>query len=137
MQQTRFAVIGTGIWGITHARIFAEYPAVELAAVCDADAARAKSVAQETGATRWCTSFADIAGDDSITAVGIATPDFAHAEAALAVLRAGKHLLVEAPRHVGRRVRADHRRRPPGEGQAHGGLPQPLEPGDVQRQAGD
>jgi predicted dehydrogenase len=54
-------------------------------------------VAQETGATRWCTSFADIAGDDSITAVGIATPDFAHAEAALAVLRAGKHLLVEKP----------------------------------------
>jgi predicted dehydrogenase len=37
MQRLRFAVIGAGTWGTTHARIFAEHPAVELAAVCDAD----------------------------------------------------------------------------------------------------
>lgn len=97
MKRIRFAVIGAGTWGSTHARIFAEHPHVELAAVCDANEGRAKEVAQSAGAQRWCTDFNEIAGDDSIAAVGIATPDFAHVEPALAVLRAGKHLLVEKP----------------------------------------
>ena len=97
MQRLKFAVIGAGLWGSTHARIFAEHPAVELAAVCDMDGERARKVAQEAGAKRWCTDFADIAADKSIAAVGIATPDFAHVAPALAVLRGGKHLLVEKP----------------------------------------
>jgi predicted dehydrogenase len=97
MERLRFAVIGAGRWGETHARIFAEHPAVEVAAVCDANERRAREVAQSVGARRWTTDAADIAGDDSIAAVGIATPDFAHTEPALAVLRAGKHLLVEKP----------------------------------------
>jgi len=97
MQRLGFAVIGAGLWGSTHARIFAEHPAVELAAVCDVDGERARKLAESAGAKRWCTDFAEIAGDDSICAVGIATPDFAHAAPALAVLRGGKHLLVEKP----------------------------------------
>ncbi|HUT73444.1 MAG TPA: Gfo/Idh/MocA family oxidoreductase [Armatimonadota bacterium] len=97
MKRLRFAVIGAGTWGTTHARIFAEHPAVELAAVCDADEQRARVVAQSANAGRWTTQIGDIAGDDSIAAVGIATPDFAHTAPALAVLRAGKHLLVEKP----------------------------------------
>jgi predicted dehydrogenase len=97
MDTLKFAVIGTGLWGTTQARIFAEHPCVELAAVCDMDGNRASEVAKEVGAKRWCTDFADIAADKSITAVGIATPDFAHVEPSLAVLRSGKHLLVEKP----------------------------------------
>jgi predicted dehydrogenase len=97
MERLKFAVIGAGLWGSTHARIFAEHPAVELAAVCDMNGERARQVAEEAGATRWCTDFAEVAADTSIAAVGIATPDFAHVAPALAVLRAGKHLLVEKP----------------------------------------
>jgi predicted dehydrogenase len=97
MQRLRFAVVGAGLWGGTHAKIFAEHPQVQLAAVCDADAERARRVAQDTGAKRWCRDYREVAADDSITAVGIATPDFAHVEPALAMLRAGKHLLVEKP----------------------------------------
>lgn len=97
MDKLKFAVIGTGLWGTTQARIFAEHPCVELAAVCDMDGNRASQVAKEVGAKRWCTDFGDIAADKSIAAVGIATPDFAHVDASLTVLRGGKHLLVEKP----------------------------------------
>lgn len=97
MQRLGFAVIGAGLWGSTQARIFAEHPAVDLLAICDSDPERARKAAESAGAKRWCTDFADIAADDSICAVGIATPDFAHTAPALAVLRARKHLLVEKP----------------------------------------
>lgn len=97
MERMRFAVIGAGIVGTHHAGVFADHPAVELATVCDIDSERARKLVTDTGAQRWTTDFAEIVSDDSIAAVGIATPDFAHTEIALAMLRAGKHALVEKP----------------------------------------
>jgi myo-inositol 2-dehydrogenase/D-chiro-inositol 1-dehydrogenase len=84
--------------GADHARIIAnEIPGVELRWICDADAARARRVADATGARQVATDpLATIAADD-VDAVLIASPDATHAELTLACLRARKPVLCEKP----------------------------------------
>jgi UDP-N-acetylglucosamine 3-dehydrogenase len=41
------AVIGTGAWGKNHARVYKELPSTELIAVCDVNAERAKTMANQ------------------------------------------------------------------------------------------
>jgi len=94
----RVAVIGAGVMGADHARIIAsDLPGAELRWICDADPARARSVADATGA-RHATQDpgAAIAADD-VDAVLIASPDPTHADLVLACLRAGKPVLCEKP----------------------------------------
>jgi predicted dehydrogenase len=97
MSRPGFAVIGAGLFGRLHARVYSGDPRLRLAAVCDLDAARARQVAEESSAARWGTDFREVIADPEIVAVSIATPDFAHTEIALAAAHAGKHLLVEKP----------------------------------------
>jgi predicted dehydrogenase len=89
------AVIGAGIWGENHAMALATYPIVELAWICDLNAERAKRLADRVGC-RWTTEVAELAASD-VEAVGIATPDHAHKAPCLAMIEAGKHVLVEKP----------------------------------------
>ncbi len=97
MAVKRFALVGAGLFGEMHAKVYSKHPGAELAAVCDLNESRAREVAQQYGAGRFCNDWRDIAADDSIDAVSIATPDFAHTEAAIGLAEAGKHLLVEKP----------------------------------------
>jgi myo-inositol 2-dehydrogenase/D-chiro-inositol 1-dehydrogenase len=84
--------------GADHARIFAEtLPGAELRVVCDADAARAKSVAESLGSADISTDGeASIARSD-VDAVVIASPDFTHAPLSLTCIRARKPALCEKP----------------------------------------
>ncbi len=92
----KVAVIGCGHFGEVHAATYAEFDRAELVMVCDADADRAKRVAEKFGC-RHCVSAEEVAADPDIQAVSIATPDFAHRDASVAVARAGKHVLIEKP----------------------------------------
>jgi myo-inositol 2-dehydrogenase/D-chiro-inositol 1-dehydrogenase len=94
----RVAVIGAGIMGADHARIIAsELPGAELRWICDADEARARSVADATGARHVSKDpLATIAAAD-VDAVLIASPDHTHAALTLACLRARKPALCEKP----------------------------------------
>ena len=94
----RVAVIGAGVMGADHARIIScEIPGAELRWICDADEARARGVADATGAHAVSTDpLATIAADD-VDAVLIASPDSTHAELTLACLRASKPVLCEKP----------------------------------------
>jgi myo-inositol 2-dehydrogenase / D-chiro-inositol 1-dehydrogenase len=88
-------VIGTGVMGAEHARLLREQTAgAHLAAVCDADAGRAKAAAN--GALVFTDAQALIASD-KVQAVIIASPDATHATYALACLQAGKPVLCEKP----------------------------------------
>ena len=91
-----FAVIGTGLWGKLHARVYAESHRARLAAVCDADPERAGQVGREFGADAY-SDHRDMLARDDIDAVSIVTPDFAHTQLALDAIAAGKHVLVEKP----------------------------------------
>lgn len=91
----RVGVIGTGVMGAEHVRLLREETAMaSVAAVCDADSARAKAVAE--GAASFTDPLALIA-DPGVDAVVIASPDATHASLALVCIAAGKPVLCEKP----------------------------------------
>jgi myo-inositol 2-dehydrogenase/D-chiro-inositol 1-dehydrogenase len=91
-------IIGAGIMGADHARIFARQIAgVHLEAISDADQARASGVAAETGARRVITDPHALINDPEVGAILIASPDATHAEYTLACIKAGKAVLCEKP----------------------------------------
>ena len=51
MKKLRIGVVGVGHIGSNHARIYAEIPSAEFAAVYDVDLARANSIAKQFGVT--------------------------------------------------------------------------------------
>lgn len=89
----RIAVVGCGYWGSNHARTFAELGA--LYAVSDRHPDRAEAIATLHGAKAM--SFEALLADASVDGVVLALPPQYHADQAVAVLEAGKHLLVEKP----------------------------------------
>jgi predicted dehydrogenase len=80
-----------------HARAYAASPSARLVAVCDQDAGRAAALAAEFEVSDSGTDWRALLDRSDVQAVGIATPDFAHGEIALAAIQAGKHVLVEKP----------------------------------------
>jgi predicted dehydrogenase len=97
MDRVGFGVIGTGLFGENHALVYSRLPGVELVAVCDQNEARAREVAERYGARTYYTDYVQLLAEPDISAVSIATPDFAHSEIALAAAQAGKHILCEKP----------------------------------------
>jgi predicted dehydrogenase len=93
----RFAIVGAGLFGETHAKAYTTHPGAALSVICDINEKRAAEIAKQYGAGRSCSDWREVAEDDSIDAVSVATPDFAHAEIAVGLAEAGKHLLVEKP----------------------------------------
>ena len=87
------AVVGCGYWGSNHIRTLAGLGA--LAAVSDRHEDRARAKADEFG-TR-AADFETLLADPAIDGVVLALPPHHHAEAALKVIAAGKHVLVEKP----------------------------------------
>ncbi len=96
MEKLGVAVVGAGILGSVHAKTYAECDKSELLYVADTDAKRARVVAGKYGG-RATTDAAKIAADEAVRAVSIATPDFAHRDLVVMMLKAGKHVLCEKP----------------------------------------
>jgi len=91
------AVIGCGYWGPNLIRNFRSLSDVRLKIVCDKDKNRLEHMKNLYPDIETTTNFEDILKDDSIHAVGIATPVFTHHKLAKACLNAGKHTFVEKP----------------------------------------
>ncbi len=92
----RIAVIGVGRIGALHARIFRDDPRCTLAAVCDADVARAEAVAADL-ACRAYTDVSAMLATEELDAVSIATPETARHAPAVAAARKGLALMLEKP----------------------------------------
>lgn len=91
----RVGVVGAGMMGSAHARMLHEDIAgVEVVAVHDADAARARAVASSVGAEPASTALDLVAGVDAVV---VASPDATHAELVSACLEAGRPVLCEKP----------------------------------------
>lgn len=97
MEKVGFGLIGTGLWGEMHAKVYSSHPDSELRSVCDIDAERAKQVAQKYNVKHWCTDYRELLERDDVLAVSVATPDFAHTDIVVSAIKAGKHVLVEKP----------------------------------------
>jgi predicted dehydrogenase len=97
VEQIPCGIIGCGLWGESHARIFSSHPQAVLKCVCDIDAGRAENMAAKYGAESWYTDYRELLDDPDLRAVGITTPDFVHREPFVAACRAGKDILLEKP----------------------------------------
>lgn len=94
MERLRAAVIGVGYMGRFHAQKLASCDGVQLVAVADGDAARAREIAAEVGCAAE-TDFRRVLG--GIEAAAVAVPTEAHYEVVRACLDAGVNVLVEKP----------------------------------------
>lgn len=91
----RVGVVGVGVMGSNHARVFAGLPGTELIGVADPDRKQADFVARTLG----CTAVADVDGllDRGIDAITIAAPTHLHRDIALRCIAHGVHVMVEKP----------------------------------------
>ncbi len=92
----RIAVVGTGLIGALHARIYHADARCTLVAICDSDAARAEALAAELG----CRAYSDHAAlfeAEELDAASISTPETARHAPALAAAKKGLALMLEKP----------------------------------------
>ena len=93
----RFGLIGYGQWGQHHAVAINATPGIHLAAIaCATPATQANAQVANPGVTVTLSYRALLAVND-IDAVAIVTPNYLHAEMAVAALTAGKDVLLEKP----------------------------------------
>lgn len=89
-------VIGAGIMGEMHARVYHELPQTDLIGIADINPKRAKSLAEKYSC-KWYTDYIELLKHENIVAVSVATPDHLHHDVVIDALKAGKHVLVEKP----------------------------------------
>src|SRR5213078_1641094 len=94
MKKLRVGVVGVGHIGSNHARLYAEIPSAEFAAVYDVDLVRGNAIGRKFGATptKSLDEFIEM-----VDAASVATPTNTHYEIARSLLERGKHVLVEKP----------------------------------------
>jgi UDP-N-acetylglucosamine 3-dehydrogenase len=94
-RRLRVGVVGVGVMGSNHARVFSELPGVSLVGIADPDRKQAGLVGRLLG----CTAVADVNAllKLNVDAVSIAAPTHLHREIALTCAAQGVHTLVEKP----------------------------------------
>ncbi len=96
MNKLKVAVIGAGIFGSRHARVFTEQPECELTVVVDVNEERAKKVAASYNA-KATNDLEKVLQDESLDIVAVATPDHIHRLPVLRAIESGKHVFMEKP----------------------------------------
>lgn len=93
-ERVRVGVVGAGLHGEMHLEAYSVSERCDLTCICDLNADRARQMAEKYGCA-WTTDIHELAA--AVDGATVATPDFAHLEPALALIGAGKHLLMEKP----------------------------------------
>jgi predicted dehydrogenase len=93
----RVALFGSGWVQDHHATGVRTHPSGELVAVTNHREPSARALAERYGIPRVLTDWESLAADPGIDAAIVATPNALHAPQTIALLRAGKHVLVEKP----------------------------------------
>ena len=87
-------IVGAGLRGRMYAQALADLAGVEVVGFAESDPRAASAVGGETAVVG---SHEELLARFDPDAVIVATPDFAHRDAAVAAAAAGKHLLIEKP----------------------------------------
>ncbi len=90
------AVIGLGMMGERHARVWQELPSTRLVSVYDIVSERAEEVASALGCEA-AGSLEEAVSAEGVEIVSVCTNDEGHREGCVAAAEAGKHVLVEKP----------------------------------------
>jgi predicted dehydrogenase len=102
MEMLRLGLIGAGFIGVAHANaietiVHEKLVSAEFAAVCDADAERARAIADSFGAERHCTDPFELIGSGAIDTVFICTPTKFHPELVRAAAERSLNIFCEKP----------------------------------------
>lgn len=89
-------MIGAGYMGQLHARVVAESPLAQVAAIVDVNRESGEAIATQYGVP-WFSTVDSICEDRTVDAAVVAVPDTAHEEPACRLLQAGKAVLLEKP----------------------------------------
>ncbi len=95
--KVRFGIIGSNFIVDWFRAAAALCPDCELAAVYSRTQERAQKLAREWGVPHAHHTLESLAADDTVDAVYIASPNVCHADQAIRMMRAGKHVLCEKP----------------------------------------
>ena len=93
----RIGLVGCGLFGECHARVFQSLPTASVEAVFDVDKGCAQQIASEYEIPRVHDSLEAMCGDAALDAISVVTPEELHLEPVVAALEAGKHVFVEKP----------------------------------------
>jgi predicted dehydrogenase len=93
----KVAVIGAGAIGQDHVGSFKLHPAVQVVAVADVSAERARETAERFGIPEVFTDYKELLARTDIDVVSIGVPNYLHATVALDALKAGKHVMLDKP----------------------------------------
>ncbi len=97
MKQLKVGVIGLGNIAKEHLRAYQNNPRVEIAALCNTNAARLAAYAKEFHVAQTFTDLDEMLALPELDAVSICAINSQHAPYALRAIAAGKHVLVEKP----------------------------------------
>ena len=96
-QRLNVGVIGAGAMGASHiATLAAGVPSAQVTRVFDMDTARAKTIADSVGG-EIADSAEALVADPEVDAIVVASPDFTHADLAIAGIESGTYVLCEKP----------------------------------------
>lgn len=96
-RKLRVGIAGAGAPGRAHARGFAAAGGFEIAAVADLIPERRKELLSEFPQAREFADYRDLLADADLDVVSICVPNALHADAAIAALKARRHVLCETP----------------------------------------
>lgn len=97
MNKVKMAIVGAGIWGENHARIYNAHPFAEVVALCDMNLEKAREVAARVNIPQVYSDYNEMFEKSGCDAVAVVTPDFLHADVAVAAAEHKKHILIEKP----------------------------------------
>jgi myo-inositol 2-dehydrogenase/D-chiro-inositol 1-dehydrogenase len=92
----RYGLIGCGAWGSHYAAAVKKNPRLELAAIADVAVNTVAEFRKTYPGVTVSTDYRDVVAAN-VDVVAVVTPNSLHHETGLAVLKAGKHLLIEKP----------------------------------------
>ena len=94
----KVGIIGCGsVATAAHMPGYQKVPGVEITAVCDIDGARAEKAAETFGVPHAHSDYREMCRSHKLDIVSVTTPPSVHAEATIAALEAGAHVLCEKP----------------------------------------
>ncbi|OGT84301.1 MAG: oxidoreductase [Gammaproteobacteria bacterium RIFCSPLOWO2_02_FULL_61_13] len=93
----KICMVGQGAFAKKHLDGLKRIPGVEVVTIAGGSADSTAAVAQKYGIPHWTTNLAEALGRPGVEAAIITSPTQIHAEQAIQILRAGKHVHIEIP----------------------------------------
>jgi len=92
----KFGIIGCGAWGRHYANLVQKNPRLELVAIADVAEGTAEKLRKDFPGVAVSTNYRDVVAAN-VDVIAVVTPNHTHHEIGMAVLNAGKHMLIEKP----------------------------------------